>query len=260
MATGAEARAAQCPVCSGLAPALPPVDFNKSCEDREQPLLPPSGQGISYCLCARCGFCFAPAMHAWSREDFARQVYNDAYAIVDPDYLGARPEGNAGALHALLGGHAARIRHLDFGGGDGLLARLLRGQGWQSESWDPFLEPDRDLTQLGRFALVTAYEVFEHVPDVDHLIRTLGRLTERQGIVLFSTLLCDGQVRAGEPPSWWYAAPRNGHISLFSSKSLELLGQRAGFRYHGIDHLTHVYWRQSPRWACEVFGLPKSKR
>jgi SAM-dependent methyltransferase len=239
---------------------LPPVDFNKSCEDRPEPLLPPAGWSVEYHLCGRCGFCFAPALHAWRHEDFARHVYNDAYVTVDPDYLGARPEANASALDALLGQHAARIRHLDFGGGDGLLSRRLQERGWQSSSCDPFLEPNLDLARLGRFSLVTAYEVFEHVPDVDRLIRTLGRITERQGVVLFSTLLADGQVRAGAAPTWWYAAPRNGHISLFSRRSLELLGLRAGFSYQALDNLTHLYWRQAPRWACEVFRLPRNRR
>jgi hypothetical protein len=40
--------------------------------------------------------------------------------------------------------------------------------------------------------------------------------------VLFSTLLSDGEIVRGRPLRWWYAAPRNGHISLFSAQSLRL--------------------------------------
>ena len=72
----------------------------------------------------------------------------------------------------------------------------------------------------GSFDLVTAFEVFEHVPDIDILFTDLQSLVKAEGLILFSTLLSDGEIGRDRPLSWWYASPRNGHISLFSAQSL----------------------------------------
>jgi hypothetical protein len=38
---------------------------------------------------------------------------------------------------------------------------------------------------------------------------------------MFSTLLSDGNIKLGQKLTWWYASPRNGHISLFSRRQPE---------------------------------------
>ena len=242
-----------CPVCGGSCVALDEVDFNKSCEEARGTHLLPSGIAVQYLLCEQCGFAFAPQFAAWSLEDFASRIYNDGYAAVDPDYLDARPRANAQMLLELLELLAARgpeIRHLDYGGGSGLLSALLRGQGWNSASYDPFVDRDLRPETLGRFDLVTCFEVFEHVPDVHQLMASLSSLAAEDGIVLFSTMLSDGNIRAGERPDWWYAAPRNGHISLFSRKSLAILCARAGFSFGSFSTGFHAMWKTVPAWAA----------
>ena len=110
----------------------------------------------------------------------------------DPDYLGVRPQNSADSLCSLFP-QTPVARHLDYGGGNGMLANILKGRGWDSSSYDPFLERARAHESRGRFDLITAFEVFEHVPDVNALIRDLDRLRTPTGIVLFSTLLSDGE-------------------------------------------------------------------
>jgi 2-polyprenyl-3-methyl-5-hydroxy-6-metoxy-1,4-benzoquinol methylase len=108
------------------------------------------------------------------------------------------------------------------------------------------------LQDLGQFDLVTAYEVFEHVPDVRRLIADLAALLNPDGVVLFSTLLSDGDVSKWRPLSWWYAAPRNGHISLFSAKSLAALGAIEGFAIGSFSQDLHAYWKKIPAWAAHI--------
>ena len=38
--------------------------------------------------------------------------------------------------------------------------------------------------------------------------------------MLFSTALSDGGLARNQRLRWWYASPRNGHISLFSHRSV----------------------------------------
>ena len=105
---------------------------------------------------------------------------------------------------------------------------------------------------LGAFDLITAYEVFEHVPDVDALMATIASLLQPGGMVLFTTLLSDGQISADQRLTWWYAAPRNGHISLFSRRSLGLLTAKHGFQFGSFSDGFHALWRTPPVWAAHL--------
>ena len=218
-----------CPVCRGDTATLDIVDFNKSCEEARGRYLPAANVAIEYVRCEQCEFCFAPAMVDWTLEDFAAKVYNADYVQVDPDYLEARPRGNAQFLDRTFPAVDADIRHLDYGGGNGLLAEILLDRGWQSASYDVFVDREIDIRDFGSFDLITAFEVFEHVPDPARLVADLASLLDEGGLVLFSTLVTDGHIVAGQPLQWWYASPRNGHISLYSRESLTRLGAAAGF-------------------------------
>lgn len=242
-----------CPVCRGSASLLDVVDFNKSGKEPEGLFLPLSGLPVYYALCNSCGFCFAPEISKWSLEEFAARIYNDQYVQVDPDYIEARPRANASSLLSMFGNSPRAIKHLDYGGGDGTLTAILRQSGWNSTSYDPFVNLDTRPDQLGQFNLITAYEVFEHVPDVHQLMAHLRTLLVPNGIVLFSTLLSDGNIQRNQRLSWWYAAPRNGHISLFSKNSLAILARESGFQFGSFSAGFHSFFTMPPPlWAAHI--------
>jgi hypothetical protein len=241
-----------CPICAGPTSLLDVVDLNKSCEEARGSFLPLAGVPIYYSLCDRCGFCFAPELYQWSLQDFSTRIYNDDYKLVDPDYVEVRPRANAKMLERMFANYALDIRHLDYGGGNGILSSELFAAGWSSMSYDPFVDDPMSNDQ-GRFNLVTSFEVFEHVPDVNHLITTLSSLVEKDGLILFSTVLSDGNLARNQRLQWWYASPRNGHISLFSSRSLALLGEKEDFELVSLSANLHAYRRTTPPWAAKIF-------
>jgi hypothetical protein len=247
-----------CPVCASAASLLDVVDLNKSCVEAEGRFLPVAGVPISYFLCDQCGFCFAPELQRWSLKEFSSRIYNDDYKLVDPDCADTRPRANARWLANMFANYVLNIRHLDYGGGNGILSNELFAAGWNSTSYDPFFDgPLND--DLGRFNLITSFEVFEHVPDVNHLIVTLSSLVETEGVVLFSTYLSDGNLMRNQPLRWWYASPRNGHVSLFSRRSLAVLGAKQGLEHVSLTPNVHAYWRTLPAWAAEAFKLTGSR-
>ena len=232
------------------------VDFNKSCEELRGVFLPLSGVPVYYARCTSCGFVHAPEMYNWSVDRFASDVYNADYVHVDPDYVEARPHANAQLLHNTFQNKEQAISHLDYGGGDGLLSQKLRSFGWpQTQSWDPFASPDTSVMDLGKFNLITAFEVFEHVPDVDRLMQDLSALIQTEGVILFSTLLSDDQIQKNQRLSWWYASPRNGHISLFSRQSLAHLAQTYGFKLASFNQNLHAMWRELPHWSSHIIQI-----
>ena len=250
MAIPVTALSGDCPVCAGACVPLGAVDFNKCCAEVRGTQLPPSRRLVHYILCTACGFCWAPEFSTWTPADFEREIYNADYARVDPDHAEVRPRASAESLLATFGDHGRPASHLDYGGGPGLLSRLLREERWQSTSCDPFFDRNVQLSPPGKFQLITCYEVFEHVPDGNQLAMHLSSLLTDDGLVLLSTLLSDGQLAVGQPITWWYASPRNGHISLHSARSLDLLAQRHGFRLASFSPDLHFLWRGDfPQWA-----------
>ena len=237
-----------CPVCGSTSHVLDSVDINKSCEDGKGAAVPYFGVSVDYRLCDGCGFCFCPEIAAWSIEQFASRIYNEHYVRVDPDYERVRPLGNFAMLKQMFGKVGKRIKHLDYGGGNGLMAKTLKGSGWKSTSYDPFVDKVA-ADGLGKFDLITAFEVFEHVPDPQKLMLTLKALLSNDGMVMFSTLLSDGSVKEGQKLDWWYASPRNGHISLYSQKSLVTLAKQYGLTVASMNQNLHVMYATVPTWA-----------
>ncbi len=245
----------RCPVCRKPAAPLGAVDFNKNCQEPRGLRLAPAGRAVQYLACRTCGFAFAPEFAGWTPEDFTREIYNAGYGAVDPDHAGVRPRANADTLLATFPAHARPARHLDYGGGAGRLSELLRAAGWDSTSYDPFYAADAGRQPAGTYPLITCFEVFEHVPDVRGLAQRLDTLLAADGLILASTLVSDGQIAPGRPLTWWYASPRNGHVSLFSSRSLDLLATRQGWRRASFSPESHVFWRgEFPGWARHLLA------
>ncbi len=214
---------------------------------------PLSGEPIYYVMCDDCGFCFAPEIALWSLSQFQEKIYNQDYAQVDPEYMQKRPAGNANLLKTLFPQFPHALNHLDYGGGNGHLADMMVAAEWQSVSYDPFEQPDISVSSLGTFALITAFEVFEHVPDPNKLMQTLGALLQTEGLLIFSTLISDGHIVRKQRLNWWYASPRNGHISLFSKKSLSLLAQQHGLQLASFSDGLHLMFKQIPPWGRHLF-------
>jgi SAM-dependent methyltransferase len=244
-----------CPICNAACSLLDVVDFNKSCEELRGKFLGLSGVPCYYTLCGGCGFCFAPEFAAWTPEQFEEKIYNDEYVLVDPEYIEIRPRANAASLVSIFGDRAHAIRHLDYGGGNGLLSSLLRESRWQSVSYDPFADKTVSIDQLGKFDLITAFEVFEHVPDPQRVMSDFGSLIAPDGMVMFSTLLSDGNIHRNQRINWWYASPRNGHISLFSKSSLAALARNNGVNYASFSEGFHVFFTQVPPWAAHIIHI-----
>lgn len=238
-----------CPVCGSQTEQLDPVDLNKCCRKDVQHLFPQTGIQVIYEMCPHCGYAFAPQFLEWSEEDFLTKIYNDAYVTLDPDYEELRPKDSLDHLQTLFSRGRGVARHLDYGGGNGRLSALMKENGWRSTSFDPFPENKTTIEALGSFDFITAFEVFEHVPDVHVLMKNICSLLEKPGLVFFTTVVSDGHIALGRDLSWWYASPRNGHVSLFSYKSLALLAERYGLRYSPQTHLTHAFLRDVPAWV-----------
>lgn len=237
-----------CPVCGGKTKSIGKVDFNRSCEDEKERVFEQSKKLVEYCLCIRCRHCFAPEFLTWSNEKFLSEIYNDDYVLVDPELSEIRPERVAQGLEQLFGPAKSLINHLDYGGGPGTLSKLLVKNGWKSSSCDPFF-PTSEQSDSGKHDLVTSIEVFEHVPHPRNLVEQLITRLRPDGVLYFSTLLSDSVQLDDSLLDWWYLAPRNGHVSLFSSNSLRMLFGIYDFKLLNVSQGVHIAYRRLPQWC-----------
>jgi hypothetical protein len=239
-----------CKCCGAPARLYGLLDFHKNCEIYRNNALELSGVPIYYHRCPACRFIFTTALDHFTNEDFEKYIYNEQYPLIDPDYREARPRGNARLVTRLFA-EARPARVLDYGGGNGTFAALLREAGFPHvEVYDPFV-PGFSERPTGLFDCVICFEVLEHSTDPTRMLRDLMAFLSETGIILLSTLL--------QPPdmdrhglNWWYAAPRNAHISLYSKQSLEKLVERLGFQVDSLDQSYHVLYRHGSSPALSL--------
>ena len=232
---------APCKICDGESSPFDIVDFNKSCV-QGQYAFGLKAIPVIYRMCKQCQFIFTDFGDAFCGNEWATHVYNDDYVKVDPEYLHARPCRNAREIITLLAGRQETTVGLDYGGGNGTTADLLRANGWAFDCHDPYGRTELSPERLGHYNFCSAMEVFEHTPDpVASLDTMLKMATPGKLLILIGTGTHDGYVSKETRLSWWYAAPRNGHVSLYSRKSLRMLAERFGLTYScgrgGTSHL-----------------------
>lgn len=237
---------APCKCCGTAAVLSGVVDFFKNCAGIRLPLAL-SGIPIYYYRCMACRFLFTTAFDAFTKEEFARHVYNREYLLVDPEYPRIRPQSNAEFLTRLFANDKP-LRLLDYGGGEGLLAELLRFAGFpHAETYDPFV-PCHSTRPDNRYDLITCFEVAEHSTDPAATFADMSRLLATTGLILFSTLLQPADIDQ-QGLGWWYAGPRNGHVSLHTKESLEAIARPLGLHLASFHDGLHVLCRGIPDFA-----------
>jgi hypothetical protein len=194
---------------------------------------------VAYLRCEECGSLQTEPPY-WLEE-----AYASALAAIDTGAVERclRCQAAIAATARLSGVHG---RVLDFGGGAGLLCRLLRDAGLDAWLYDKYAEPvyapaftvSPSTLAPGSLALLSAIEVFEHCADP---ARELGALFALQPSVLFAST----EPYRGEGADWWYLNASAGqHVFFYSTRALMLLARRHGYHYFGAGAF-HVFSRSA---------------
>lgn len=136
---------------------------------------------------------------------------------------------------------------LDFGGGDGLLCRLLRDIGFDCWTYDKFSKPSYGQGFTAKldqsFELITSFEVFEHF--ANPALEVADLFSRQARVVLISTELYRGQ-----SADWWYLGPESGqHIFFYSERAVRLIAEQA--RYNVKIGKTFTLFFQGSISVCQ---------
>ena len=224
-----------CKICGASASLHGVVDFNKNCETFYQRFFPLAGVPVWYHRCAECGFLFTTHFDHWTPDDWRREVYNDGYTAVDHEQAnGARALRNLESVTQVVRAKGT-TRILDYGGGDGLLTRLLCEKYFDAQTWDPLVDT---VSPTGDFDLVTSFEVLEHTTTPRATLADMLTWVRPGGLVFFSTLTLDDLPE--QACDHFYIAPRNGHVSIHTTKSLDRMFSAAGWAVRHLSAGVHL--------------------
>lgn len=140
---------------------------------------------------------------------------------------------------------------LDYGGGDGMLVRLLRDCGMHFEWYDKYCKNIFSKTfekSKERYKLVTAIELFEHFSNPKEEIKELLNLGEN--IIFTTEVLPDSIPKIDD---WWYYSPETGqHVAFYSRNGLQCIAENNGLNYMGYQNIHILSQKSISEWKLRL--------
>lgn len=150
---------------------------------------------------------------------------------------------------------------LDYGGGHGLLTRLMRDNGWNWRWFDPYtsniLAKGFSEPKLSQYGLISSFETFEHFEKPLEIIKKLLQHSEN---IFFSTEVYQSQ----SPPKisdWDYFAPHHGqHISFYNLKTLHFIAKECNLYFYSNGSNLHFFTKKKSLRLTIIFHIFKNNK
>jgi hypothetical protein len=195
---------------------------------------------VNYYRCQKCGFIQTETPY-WLEE-----AYKESISACD---VGVAQRGLLwrAALRRIINSFFdSSAKFVDFGGGTGLLVRLMRDLGFDFYRYDLYgansFARGFDVIDIQdgniKFELLTAFEVFEHLENPLSDIEQMFRLSDS---LLFSTLLQPLDLARLNPQDWDYFSPETGqHIAFYTSEALNEIALKFGCNLYSDGEDVHL--------------------
>jgi len=206
---------------------------------------------IQYYSCDHCGFIQTESPY-WLEE-----AYSSAIARSDIGLIGRNIKFSIFCSALIPMFYDSKKPLLDYGGGNGMFVRMMRDRGFQFYWFDKYTSNQFaagfDAPEDVKFSLLTAFEVFEHLPQPLQAIEDMFRYSDT---VIFSTRLLPRWKIT--PDDWWYFTADTGqHVSLYSKESLQFIAQKLNLKFSSNGISLHVFSaRKIPSVVLKALSFP----
>lgn len=122
---------------------------------------------------------------------------------------------------------------VDWGGGSGLLTRLMRDVGLNYYCYDLYSKSEFSQgflwkTRKESISLISAFEVVEHFPNPSIDLQNIFNLNP-------DFFICTTEIYKGQDDDWFYLSPENGqHVFFYSTFGLALIASRFGYTAYPV--------------------------
>jgi len=189
---------------------------------------------IKYYECEDCGFIQTEDPY-WLTEAYASAITDRDIGLVERNIEQSRKLDLLFRLYLKGGGDT----FLDYGGGYGLLVRMMRDRGYDFEWYDQYCDnlfAQTHEKSHNHYDVVTAFELLEHLPNPLETLETLFSLGD--------TLICSTDLVPSIRPAvkdWWYYGVSHGqHVSFYTQKAMNKIADTYN-RHYSYVHGLHIF-------------------
>jgi hypothetical protein len=187
---------------------------------------------IKYFLCPNCGFLQTEEPY-WIEE-----AYKDPISLSDTGYMqrNINLSKKVSILLRLLF-YGRDENYLDYAGGYGIFARLMRDIGfnfyWSDKYTNNIFAKGFEYNGTDVLKAVTTFESFEHFINPMDEIEKILLLSKN---IIFTTELLPSAVP--KPQEWWYYGLEHGqHISFYQQKTMRFIASQYKMNYYNFNSL-----------------------
>lgn len=190
-----------------------------------------------YYLCNKCGFLFVNNP-TWLVESYKNPIDDsDNGYVMRNVYLSRKTL----VLFTVLFG--TKHTYLDFAGGYGMLARLMRDYGLDfllSDAYTPNLFMKEFEYKDQKIEALTCFEGFEHFSEPKNEINNMFSIAPN---IFFSTVLFSGE-EAPEDDWEYYGLNHGQHVAFYSLKTLEHIAKKHNVNVYSNGANLHLFTKK----------------
>ena len=202
---------------------------------------------IKYYICNNCSLLQTESPY-WLSEAYEKSINDTDVGMLQRNFYNCAVTIY---IYKLLNLKNSRL--LDYGGGYGVLVRLLRDDGidayWNDAHTTNLFSPGFEGGLDEKYGLVTAFEVVEHLTEPEKFLQNIFKITDN---LLISTELVPKPIP--NILDWdYYGVDHGQHINFFQEDTFEFIATKYNKNYVKLNNTYHLFTNKNISFFIKLF-------